>query len=217
MQLDTIVQGDCLQVMAGMDTSSIAAVITDPPYGIRLENHGDLFAWDKDTIVQGDHSTEIGQIVLDWAARLGLCTVAFASPKKPWRGEWRSLLVWDKGPAVGGGGDIKTCWKYTWELIQVARNKPLNGNRDSAVLKYYVGPNSYHYHPTQKPLALLEYLISKVTQPGDLIFDPFIGSGTTAVAAKKLGRHYYGCDISEKYVTIALKRLEETPAPLFTM
>lgn len=65
-------------------------------------------------------------------------------------------------------------------------------------------------HPTQKPVALFEYLIKTYTQPGDVVLDPVIGSGTTAVAARKLGRNFYGCDSSEEYVAIATKRLQDT-------
>ena len=62
-------------------------------------------------------------------------------------------------------------------------------------------------HPTQKPLALFEYLIKTYTDKDDLVFDPFIGSGTTAVAAKMLGRNYIGIEISPAYVKIAEDRI----------
>jgi len=62
-------------------------------------------------------------------------------------------------------------------------------------------------HPTQKPLELFRRMIVVSSSAGDLIFDPFIGSGTTAVAAKKLGRHWFGCDISPGYVRLANERV----------
>jgi len=62
-------------------------------------------------------------------------------------------------------------------------------------------------HPTQKPVALFEYLIRTYTQAGDLVLDPFIGSGTTAIASRNLGRQFIGCDLSPEYVAIANKRL----------
>ena len=63
-------------------------------------------------------------------------------------------------------------------------------------------------HPTQKPEKLLAKLILASTNPGDVIFDPFLGSGTTAVAAKKLGRQYYGIEKEDEYIMLALKRLK---------
>lgn len=72
------------------------------------------------------------------------------------------------------------------------------------------------YHPTQKPVALFEYLIRTYTQAGDLVVDPFVGSGTTAVAARNLGRHFICGDQSAEYVAIANKRLNEPfTLPLF--
>lgn len=63
------------------------------------------------------------------------------------------------------------------------------------------------HYPTQKPLALLERIISLASEPGDLVFDPFAGSGTTCVAAKKLGRSWLGCDISSDAIKVANHRL----------
>ena len=63
-------------------------------------------------------------------------------------------------------------------------------------------------HPTQKPEKLLAKLILASSRPGDFVFDPFLGSGTTAVVAKKLGRHFAGIEINQEYCCWALKRLE---------
>lgn len=70
---------------------------------------------------------------------------------------------------------------------------------------FFVSQNGQH--PTQKPVALYEYLIRTYTQPGDLVVDPFAGSGTTGVAARNLGRRYILGDITPEYVDIARQRL----------
>ena len=62
-------------------------------------------------------------------------------------------------------------------------------------------------HPTQKPEKLAAKIILASSRPGDVVLDPFLGSGTTAVAAKKLGRHFYGIELEEEYCLFALKRL----------
>lgn len=64
-------------------------------------------------------------------------------------------------------------------------------------------------HPCQMPQALLERIVRVASNPGDLVFDPFSGSGTTLAAAKKLGRDYLGCEISEKYHCDILARLSQ--------
>ena len=63
-------------------------------------------------------------------------------------------------------------------------------------------------HPTQKPLALLERIIAAVTLPGDKVLDPFSGSGTTGVAAKKLGRNFVGIELDENYVQLSIERIK---------
>ncbi len=67
-------------------------------------------------------------------------------------------------------------------------------------------------HPTQKPESLLYRVITSSTKPGDVIFDPFFGSGTTGAVAKKLGRNFIGCERDKTYVKYAAKRLAEIPA-----
>ena len=79
-----------------------------------------------------------------------------------------------------------------------------------------VGPESNEggLHPTQKPMRLMQALIELTTSPGQLVFDPFCGSGTTLVAAKSLDRQFIGVDISEAYVAVARKRLNDFDAEL---
>ena len=64
-------------------------------------------------------------------------------------------------------------------------------------------------HPTQKPTELIIWAIEKYSNPNDLILDPFLGSGTTAVAAKQVGRRYIGIEISPEYCKIAEQRLAQ--------
>lgn len=72
-------------------------------------------------------------------------------------------------------------------------------------------------HPAQFPESLVKDHILSWSNPGDLVFDPFLGSGTTVVAAVKLGRNYLGCDISKEYYDIAVSRLPKTKTTLFRL
>lgn len=78
---------------------------------------------------------------------------------------------------------------------------------DDLTVPYWSMPENTD-HPTQKPEKLLAKLILAGTDPGDLVFDPFLGSGTTAVTAKKLGRHYCGIEMNQEYCLWAAARLE---------
>jgi site-specific DNA-methyltransferase (adenine-specific) len=161
--------------------------------------------------IKGDQDATTAAALIDdvlaWCADRP--TAIFFSPYVPLRGEWRNVLCWDKGGHVGIGGDRKTCWKRTFELIAVRNNLPLNGKRDSAVLQFPAlsPPPSGHF--CEKPLDLMRYLIDKLSQPGDTIIDPFMGSGTTIRAAADRGRKSIGIEIEEKWCEIAANRLAQ--------
>ena len=198
--------GDCLKLLPEMEPGSVDAVVTDPPYGIGHKSHGQLFK--RADPIAGDADWSVAETVINWAARLGLPVVSFFSPYNPPDIAWRSVLVWSKGAHVGIGGDRETCWKRDFELIGVWGNRPLNGQRDSAVLAYPALLPPPTGHVAEKPVELLAYLVCKVTQPGDTAFDPYMGSGTTAVACVKLGRKCIGIEIEPKYFEIAVRRVK---------
>ena len=82
-------------------------------------------------------------------------------------------------------------------------------------IKGMTGPHrEFIDYPTQKPLALLERIVAASSNSGDFVFDPFMGSGTTLVAAKRLGRRYAGCDVSADALAVAAKRLEQVEPTL---
>lgn len=110
---------------------------------------------------------------------------------------------------------MKAGQPYTWNSLKVGgytfHSRPEKIRVDNSGTRY---PNSIlefsqvrGFHPTQKPVALFEYLIRTYTQPGDLVLDPFVGSGTTALAARACGRDYICGDQSAEYVAIARDRL----------
>ncbi|MGA3030854.1 MAG: DNA methyltransferase [Candidatus Limnocylindrales bacterium] len=204
--LVVIYHADCRELLSSVEAD---VLVTDPPYGIALENHGrrDGRRANRDWTILNDGDGEVGQAVADWAADQALPTVMFATPMRPWRGEWRQFLVWDKGEHVAGGGDVATCWKPTWELIQVARTGPLNGRRDSAVIHINAVAADYALHPAPKPVALMKYLLVKIG--GGTVLDPFMGSGSTLVAAKSLNRRAIGIELEERWCESAARRCSQ--------
>jgi len=209
----TIYHGDCRELLDEMPRVDL--VLTDPPYGVQLRNNGRVNnrRSQRHFDIVGDHSQELGQYVIDWAANQEIAVIAFANPMMAWEGHWRQWLVWNKGPAVGGGGDRGKCWKQTWELIQVARTPELQGNRDSAVLNFYATPQLSAEHVAAKPLALIRYLLAKVN--ARLVLDPFMGSGTTLRAAKDSGVRAIGIEIEERYCEIAARRMAQQVLPIY--
>ena len=209
----TLYLGDCLDILPTLESGSVDAMVTDPPYGIALSNN------DRDghrrlspyTII-GDESNDVGNFVLEWARDAGLATITFASPWNPWPGTWRNLIVWDKGGAVGGGGDIKTCLKRSWELIQVTRNGPMTGPRAESVWRFPITPKDLQAHICAKPIPLLIDLIERFVPERATILDPFVGSGSTLVACVQTGRKGIGIEIDPGYFETAKKRVLEAQA-----
>jgi DNA modification methylase len=206
--------GDCLALLPTL--GKVDAVITDPPYGIALANHDvDGHRSARSFSIVGDKDTATVKLILDWAEMNNLPTIAFASPAKPWPGKWRDRICWDKGGAVGGGGDVKMCLKRTWELIQVARTRRINGPRRESVWRYTMIGTDSADHVCAKPVDLMIALVETFTAPGETVLDPFMGSGPTGVACKALGRNFIGIDIEPRYVEIARRRIAATTGPLF--
>lgn len=202
-----LVNADCRDVLPTLAPGSVDAVVTDPPYGIKYANkRHDIVPRAFAPALPGDDDGRIGQDVIDSAFSNGWPVCAFAHHRRPWHGEWRQWLVWDKGGAVGGGGDRSTCFKFTWELIQLGGFGKLNGKRDEAVLRFPIGQASLHHHPTQKPLPLVSYLLNKLTSESATVFDPFCGSGTAAVACIRTGRRCIGIECDRNYWQIAVAR-----------
>ena len=136
--------------------------------------------------------------------------------------QFKQMVVWDKGP-MGMG------WHYrrSYETVLVAQKAgaACAWYDDSHRIENVIRPGmnapkiipSADQHPTEKPIGLAEFFIRLHTQLDDTVLDCFLGSGTTAVAARNLGRHFIGCDISPEYVAIARKRLAQPfTIPMFT-
>ena len=133
---------------------------------------------------------------------------------------FKQMVVWDKGP-MGMG------WHYrrSYEVVLVAQRKgaPCAWYDESRRVENIIRPGDYgirkiiptrDQHPTQKPVALAAHFIRLHTRPGDLVLDPFMGSGTTGVACVQTGRRFIGCEIDEGYYRIAERRIAEARAQL---
>jgi DNA modification methylase len=204
----TLYHGDCLEVLPTI--ARVDAVVTDPPYGIALRN-GDVDGhrsdrWDS---IAGDKDDTVGREILQRSRNGGASIIAFASPWKPWPGRWRNLVVWDKGGAVGGGGDIRTCLKRSWELIQVWNQDEIAGGRGESVWRYPIVPNDTADHIAAKPVELMQRLLDVFVRDDAVIVDPFMGSGTTGVACVRTGRKFIGIEIEKRYFDIAVRRIRE--------
>lgn len=205
----TLHLGDCLEYLRTLPNGSVDAVVTDPPYGMGYRSS--MAGKFGDCAIVGDESTFARDAVLAWAEERGIPSLVFGNWRVPRPAQTLALLTWDKGDHVGMG-DLSIPWKPNTEEVYVI-GKGFYGHRDSSVLRHNaVSPNFQHTqepreHPTQKPVSLMLDLIAKC--PPGTILDPFAGSGTTGVAAIRMGRNFIGCEISPEYHAIATRRLKE--------
>jgi site-specific DNA-methyltransferase (adenine-specific) len=209
MSTQTIIQGDCLEVMKGFADKSFDLVLTDPPYGIgeaagKNKSRGLLAiskdygneAWDNQ-IPSREYFDEMRRVSKNQIIFGGNYFVEYLENSPCW-------IVWDKDNGATNFADCELAW--TSFKTAVRRFK----FRWQGMLQENMGKHKeIRQHPTQKPVELFKWLIEKYTTEGDTILDPFMGSGTTLVAAKYLGRNATGIEISEKYCEIARSRLSQ--------
>ncbi|KKM01176.1 hypothetical protein LCGC14_1797050 [marine sediment metagenome] len=121
---------------------------------------------------------------------------------------WKRI-VWDKA-RMGMGYHYRNSYEFILFFEKGKRNLNSRGIRDVLSFKRIQRKHDHpDFYPTEKPVELLELLVTQSSQPGELVLDPFLGSGSTVVAAKQLGRRYWGCDIQERSIELTTRRLAE--------
>lgn len=217
-----IIQGDCLEVMKTMADKSFDLVLTDPPYGMayqsswRTEKY-ERIANDEDVAWFPDFAKEVYRVLKDDSHVYIFCNDYAVSD---FRRELEKVgftpkrtLVWVKNNHTSG--DLEGDYANKTEFVVYAQKgrRLLNGKRETNVLNF--DRVASEIHPTQKPVNLCEFLISKSTNAGDWVLDPFAGSGTTIIAAKNTGRNAIGIEIEPQYHAISLSRLDAQALPMF--
>ena len=192
----TIYHGDCREILPGLPKCDL--LLTDPPYGIGRDgkppstsSHGghkgyEFMGWDNEP-----PSIATFEQIRGWATDGVIWGANYFPPLPPGPG-W---LVWDKGQRLDQA-DGELAWSSRRAPLRIFTLNRVALMGDGAV------------HPTQKPLALFKWCIALFPN-AQTILDPFMGSGTTLVAAKNLGRKAIGIEIEERYCEIAAKRLAQ--------
>jgi DNA modification methylase len=200
----TLYLGDCAEILPTL--GKVDAVVTDPPYGIgeaagKNKSRGNLAAakdygddqWDDKPV--DDRVIQLIRQMSGWQIIFG-GNYYLLPPTKCW-------LVWDK-ENTGDFADAELAWTNLNKAVRLKRymwNGMLRANKE---------PRGDH--PTQKPVGIMEWCISHLPDNSQTILDPFMGSGTTGVAAMNLQRKFIGIEREQKYFDIACKRIEQTQA-----
>lgn len=191
----TIFNASCLDVA---DWLAADVLVTDPPYGMAYQS-----GWKDTSVVANDNDTLQRDAALKWWG--GKPAIVFGRWSVPRPADTKMLLIWDKGDWPGMG-DLAMPWGPSTEEIYVM-GSGFSGKRSGQILRNAHRPSNNSLHPTEKPVGLMEALLAKC--PAGTVADPFMGSGTTLVAAKNLGRRAIGVELNEKYCEIAAKRLSQ--------
>ena len=207
-------KGDCLELMKDIPDGSIDMVLSDPPYGIDLTPQRDTgkfkdtkvinddnLSW-LDTYVEEIHrvSKNVVCVFCSWQ-NIDKFKIAFES-----KFIIKNILVWNKD-WFGMGNNYRP--NYELILLCCKDNIVTKSKNKSNILTYRrVSPQKL-LHSCEKPLPLLEDLIIELSNEGDTVLDPFLGSGSTGVACKNTNRNFIGIELDEKYFEIASKRINE--------
>lgn len=248
LPIDTILSGDCVDVMRSLPSNSVDLIFADPPYNLQLRedlwrpNNTKVSAvtddWDKydsfavyDTftidwltearrilkkdgalwVIGSYHNIfRVGKTVQDlgfWILNdiLWVKTNPMPNFKGTRFNNSHETLIW-----AGKSATARPTFHYkTMKALNEDRQMRSDWHIPICSGKERVRINGEKAHSTQKPLALLRHIIAATSKPGDVILDPFLGSGTTAVAAKELGRRYIGIEREDRYVKVAKRRLDD--------
>lgn len=228
--------GDCLDVLPSVTRSSIDLILADLPYGT-TRNHWDSVIdlatlWQQYERIIKPHGTialtaaqPFASVLVTsnlrlfryewiWAKTIG--SGQLNAKRQPLRVH-ESILVFYKKPGtynahmtegspykVRRTGSAWTGRGYNAQRDHIAEN---TGTRVPKSVLSVANPRIRGGHPTQKPLELFEYLISTYTNPGDVVLDNVLGSGTTAIAAERLGRAWVGMELDPQYAAMANARI----------
>lgn len=208
-------------------THKVRAVVTDPPYGIAyVENKQGIskLGVKEEKVIANDH--------LQSEEEYENFTRGYLGAVIPYLTEYNAVYIFNADPMFPSLREgMKSAGFYYSQMIIWLKNQPVMSRKDYLSMYeliaygwfgkhkmerskarnviYHPRPTKSKLHPTQKPVALLRKIIPNSTKVGDIVYDPFLGSGSTAVACEHLGRKCIGIELDESYVESAIKRLEK--------
>jgi site-specific DNA-methyltransferase (adenine-specific) len=271
LPLDSIICGDCLQVLRTFPSDFVDLIVTSPPYSDKRKNsyggiHPDRYVqWFlpisaelrrvlrprgtfilniKEGVSEGERHTYVIELILEMRKQGWLWTEEFVWHKKnsypgKWpnrfRDAWERCLQFNKERQFAMYQESVMVPMGDWAKTRLRKLSETDKRRDESRVGSGFGKNISNWlnrkmaypdnvlhlatessnknHSAAFPLSLPEWFIKLFTRPNDIVLDPFLGSGTTAAAAKTTGRHYIGIDTSREFCSIAEKRVRATEMP----
>ncbi|WP_353743855.1 site-specific DNA-methyltransferase [Corynebacterium sp. S1S1] len=233
-----LIHGDCIETLSQLDSESVDLVLTDPPYNLgqfmkgrytnlhkMRENYFGAAGWDDAApheweLLMQHYFQELANVVVPGAnvivfmAVLKVETVVKIAEEYGFY--YKTTGVWHKTNPMPRNMNLHFVNSTESWIHFTYKKKRGTFNNDNSMYHDFVEssvtPSSekrFGKHPTQKPLVVLKHFISLLSNPGDLVLDPFMGSGSTGVAALDLGRRFIGVELDQKYYDIAKSRMSQ--------
>lgn len=233
-----LINGDCIEVLKTIPDASVDCIITDPPYNLGLFMHKRNTNLAKMRENQFAYAGWDNVEYEEWYANMRAFLSECARILKP-RGTFISFMaiikvesfvtlateagfyykttgIWHKTNPMPRNMNLQfvnstECWIY-----MIHKGTSGTFHNDGKVMHDFLessvcplSEKKFGKHPTQKPLSILRKLIAATTNIGDVILDPFMGSGSTCVASAMLERNFVGIELNEEYFNIAYNRVKE--------
>jgi len=212
--------GDCLEVMQGIPDGSVDMVLSDIPYGevsqkssgLRKLDRGNADACEIDLTKMVFESVRVchgSQYIFCGTEQISIIVTLFKS-----YGLTTRVGAWEKtNPSPMNGTRL---WLSGLEFCVFARKSNSTFNEHCKKALWQAPSGRSKIHPTQKPVALMERLITASTNPGETVLDFTMGSGTTGVAAANTGRRFIGIELDSDYFAISQARIQKAQADAIT-
>jgi site-specific DNA-methyltransferase (adenine-specific) len=223
--IDKIEKCDTLELMSRMPDEVIDLIVTDPPYLInyktnrRKGNHkfSETIPNDDNPELMKQYIKECHRVLKNDTAMYMFCSfdkIDFFKSEIEKYFTVKNIIIWRKNNHTAG--DLEAQFGKQYEMIILANKgrRPFNGDRLTDVWDFKRVSSDKLLHQNQKPIELIKRCIIKHSNVGDVVFDGFMGSGTTALAALELDRHFIGTEIDEYYFGVAEERIKNHNAQL---
>ena len=231
--------GDCLEVMGGVADNSIDLILTDPPYWHNKQNGKPKIG--TKTLLNSSLYTAEGKMMKDMSdfnpskineflnsikrtMKLMNCYIFCNDSQISSYGKWAednnfhfSVLIWRKPLSVINTNRFSQNVEFICRIYEYGTGLNFSNNKNDYDRVYNDKPirGNQKLHPTQKPISLIERFIRLSSKENDLIFDPFMGSGSTGVACVNTNRNFIGIEKDDKYFKIAEDRINKARETIF--
>jgi site-specific DNA-methyltransferase (adenine-specific) len=203
--INQIICGDCVEVLSTFPDECIDLILTDPPYGLnnkKIIGDNDLTIW-KRSLNPSYKALKNDSFYLCFTPTKKLPEMLLELQKR-FTYRWQIIFYINNGMVHGSMGFSTYCSCLVFTKGKAKIKKQIRDVYETSTSSKEM---KLRVHPYQKDLKFISTLINSCSAVGDLVLDPFVGSGTTCVAAKSLGRNYLGIDISAEYCELARKRI----------